>query len=119
METGQASTYTAAIDTFGKKQGRQNDWYALYAEMLDPFIQVKRAALHKYKDSPTAQSQEAPKVSKANVHQMLLHSDCLRYRQCQGNVRSHQKRYRPKQKEIGTTKVHLWRSHLRQDQANE
>ena len=62
-----SATYTAATETFGKKQGSsQNDRYALYAEKMDPHIQAKRAVLHKYKDSSTAQSQEALTVSRAN-----------------------------------------------------
>ena len=38
---------------------------------LDPHIQAKRAVLHKYKDSPTAQAQEALKVSRAYVQTAL------------------------------------------------
>ena len=64
-----AATYTAATETFGKKQGSsQNDGFFLSMQKkLDPHIQAKRAVLHKYKDSPKAQSQEALKVSRAYV----------------------------------------------------
>jgi hypothetical protein len=68
----QTATHTSAIDAFGKKQGTpQNDWYLSRAEELDPLITAKRAALQKYKESPTAQSHKALKKSRANVQKAV------------------------------------------------
>jgi hypothetical protein len=43
------SIYEAAISTFGKKTSKSNDWFAAYADELQPLIDAKRQALVAYK----------------------------------------------------------------------
>lgn len=65
-------TYTSAVENFGKKQGRPlNDWYPQFAEQLDPLVTNKRAALQKFKASPSVQTQQALQASRANVQKAV------------------------------------------------
>ena len=96
-----SATYTAATETFGKKQGSsQNDGYALYAEKTGSTYTSQTSCLTQVQGltkSPITRSSESVKGICSDgcpvMHQlvlarlMLLQSDCLRYRQYQGNVR--------------------------------
>ena len=65
------TTHTAALSTFGKKKTVSNDWYPVYAEILDPLIKTKRTALHAYKSSPSASTQKDLANARRDVQKMV------------------------------------------------
>lgn len=64
------SVFKTAIDTFGKKERRNEDWFEAGAAEIEPAIVAKRAALLAYKKDPSAKTLAALRCARSNAQRI-------------------------------------------------
>ena len=52
--------YSSAIETYGKKEHKNTDWFEANITEMEPVIKAKRVALIKYKDNPSQSNLPSP-----------------------------------------------------------
>ena len=63
----EAIIHQSALDTYGRKERNNPDWYNASLQEMTPVIEEKRKALLKDKSRPTRQSKEDLRAARANV----------------------------------------------------
>ena len=67
-------TYECAINTFGKRERKHQDWFEDHIEEIEPFIVMKREALIAYKDLPSQRNLR--KLRKARSEAQKIAREC-------------------------------------------
>ncbi|XP_052217843.1 uncharacterized protein LOC127835421 [Dreissena polymorpha] len=62
--------YDAAIAAFGKKEGKNPDWFNANLQELEPVLATKRSALLAYRKSPCEKTLSALRTARSNAHRI-------------------------------------------------
>jgi hypothetical protein len=62
--------YDAAIAAFGKKEGKNPDWFNANLQELEPVLATKRSALLAYRKSPCEKTLSALRTARSNAQRI-------------------------------------------------
>ncbi|CAH1277284.1 CYP3A43, partial [Branchiostoma lanceolatum] len=88
--------HRAAVQTYGKRERKNTDWFEAHISMLEPIIDLKRKALLSYKQNPSSQNLQALKAVRHKAQQTsrrcannywLLLSERIQFASDSGNIR--------------------------------
>ena len=66
----QSTINNTAVDTFGKRVNKSNDWFEANSTKMTPLLESKRAALIQYKQNPSQQNMMTLRAARKRAQQM-------------------------------------------------